>query len=98
MPVVEALSEVVVFELRGSNGGDGLWERLRPRWFGGIYECDETTLVVVELRPEEGDLSALLRAVQFWVSDSGHGPIRFHLDGRVYLLLRSESRTRRSAA
>src|SRR5438034_4353059 len=76
MPVVEALSEVVVFELRGSNGGDGLWERLRPRWFGGIYECDETTLVVVELRPEEGDLSALLRAVQFWVSGSGNGPIR----------------------
>ena len=97
MPVKEALSESVVFELRDRIEGEQLWERLRPHWFGGTYECDETTLVAVELRLEEGDLSALLRAVQLWVSESGREPIRFHLDGRSYLL-RSTSRTWPAAA
>jgi hypothetical protein len=89
VPAEEALNETIVFELRDRIGGEGLWEQLRPRWFGGIYECDETTLVAVELRPEEGDLSALLGAVELWVRNSGLASVRFHLDRRAYVL-RSE--------
>jgi hypothetical protein len=86
MPAEEAFSETVVFELLGQATGDGLCERLRPHWFVGLYECDDLVLVAAELRPEEGDLAVLLRAVKLWATDSATGALRFHLDGREYVL------------
>jgi hypothetical protein len=86
MPAVDALSETVVFELLGQATADGLCERLRPRWFVGVYECDDLVLVAAELRPEEYDLALLLRAVKQWAEDSSLPAIRFHVDGREYLL------------
>jgi hypothetical protein len=86
MPVVEALSETVVFELVGQAAGDSLCERLRPRWFVGLYERDDLVLVAAELRPEEGDLAALLLAVKAWAADSRIPALPFHLDGREYVL------------
>ena len=86
MSADEALSETVVFELMGRETGDRLCERLRPRWFVGVYESNELALVAVELRPEEDDLAVLLRAVKLWASDSAIPALRFHLDGREYVL------------
>jgi hypothetical protein len=86
MPADEAFSETVVFELRSRAAGDRLCERLRPRWFAGLYECDELVLVAAELRPEEDDLAVLLRAVKLWAEDSAIARLPFHLDGREYVL------------
>ena len=86
MPADEAFSETVVFELLGQAAGDRLCERLRPRWFVGQYECDDLVLVAAELRPEEDDLAVLLRAVKLWAADSAIPELRFHLDGREYVL------------
>jgi hypothetical protein len=86
MSADEALSETVVFELMGREAGDCLCERLRPRWFVGVYESNELVLVAVELRPEEDDLAVLLRAVKLWAADSAIPALRFHLDGREYVL------------
>jgi hypothetical protein len=80
------LSETVVFELLARAAGDRLCARLRPRWSVGLYECDEIVLVAVELRPEEDDLAVLLRAVKLWAGDSAIPGMRFHLDGRDYVL------------
>jgi hypothetical protein len=82
----EAFSETVVFELLGRGAGDRLCERLQSRWFVGVYECEELALVAAELRPEEGDLAVLLRAVKLWAADSAIPALRFHLDGREYVL------------
>jgi hypothetical protein len=86
MPADEAFSETVVFELFGQAAADRLCERLRPRWFVGAYESDDLVLVAAELRPEEDDLAVLLRAVKLWAEDSGIPALRFHLDGREYVL------------
>jgi hypothetical protein len=82
----EALSETVVFELLHPMGAERLCELLHPHRHIRISEVEGAALVTAELRPEEGDLAALLRAVEAWLEESGFGPIRFHLDGRAYEL------------
>jgi hypothetical protein len=81
-----AFSETVVFELLARAAGDRLCKRLRPRWFVGLYECDDLVLVAAELRPEEDDLAVLLRAVKHWAAGSAIPALRFHVDGREYVL------------
>lgn len=82
----EALSETVVFELLDPRGAERLSELLHPHRHIRICELEGAALVAAELKPEEGDLAALLRAVEAWLRDSGFIAIRFHLDGRAYLL------------
>jgi hypothetical protein len=82
----EALSETVVFELLDPMGAERLCELLHPHRHIRICELEGAALVAAELRPEEGDLAALLRSVKAWLDGSGRGPIRFHLDGRAYRL------------
>jgi hypothetical protein len=79
-------SETVVFELSDSWGAKRLSERLRHRWHSGVTDGGEAALVTVQLRLEEGDLAALLRAVKLWVDEQALDSIRFHLDGRDYVL------------
>lgn len=86
MPTDEVPGETVVFELPARTAGERLWERLRARWSGGVYDGAESALVVVELRSEEGDLATLLRTVQFWAFEHGPNSCTFHLDGRAYVL------------
>lgn len=86
MPADDALNETVIFELLDHSGAERLCGRLRPRWHAGMYECEDIVLVAAELRPEQEDLSTLLRAVQLWAADDSLGALRFHLDGRAYVL------------
>jgi len=86
MPAHDDLSETVVFETLDRTRAQWLGRRLGSRWLAAMSEDDEGTVVAVGLRPEEGDLAALLRVVEAWVADSGLGAIRFHLDGRAYVL------------
>jgi hypothetical protein len=80
------LNETLVFELLSLNGAESLCERLRPRWHVMSVEADEVGLVAAELRPAPGDLASLLRAVQLWAGANGVPALRFHLDGRPYVL------------
>ena len=43
-------------------------------------------LVAATLRPPAGDLGVLLRAVKLWAGDTALALVRFHLDGRSYVL------------
>jgi len=80
----EALSETVVFEFLDPVGARRLGEHLHPHRHVRICELEGAALVAAELRPEAGDLAALLRSVKLWRNETGYGLVRFHLDGRVY--------------
>jgi len=85
MPADE-LNETLVFELPCRIRGESLCERLRPRWHVDSYDCGDVVLVAAELRPRADDLAVLLRAVRLWAFDSAIALMRFHLDGRAYVL------------
>jgi hypothetical protein len=46
----------------------------------------DTWLVAVMLSPDPTHLAATLRRAEEWVAARGLGGIRFHLDGRSYVL------------
>jgi hypothetical protein len=84
--LADTLHETVVFELFDIDGARSLCERLRLRWHSEYYECEDIVLVAAELRPRKDDLAILLRAVKLWLIDRHVGALRFHLDGRAYVL------------
>ena len=86
MPAVESFNETLVFEVPCRTRAEGLCDRLRPRWHAGLYDCGDIVLVAATLRPREDDLAVLLRAVKLWAGDSALALVRFHLDGRSYVL------------
>ena len=98
MPSEDALNDTVVFELFDVARGERLCDRLRPRWHVGLYECDECVLAAAELRPGRDDLAVLLRAVSLWAGDNALPALRFHLDGRAYVLDAGEPLLPASAA
>lgn len=85
MPADE-LNETLVFELPCRAPAEALHERLRPRWHSDVYDCGEVVLVAAELRPRPDDLALLLSAVRLWAFDGAFALLRFHLDGRSYVL------------
>jgi hypothetical protein len=86
VPADAVLCETVVFELPMGGGAERLRERLRPRWSTQVFEHEDGALVAVDLRSAEGDLATLLRTIQFWAHGTGRHLLRFHLDGRAYVL------------
>ena len=82
----EELNETLIFELQCRMEADALCERLRPRWHCDSYDCHDVVLVAAELRPRADDLAILMRAVRLWAADSAVALMRFHLDGRSYVL------------
>jgi hypothetical protein len=82
----DALNETVVFELFDGARAERVCDQLRPRWHVDLYESEECVLVAAELRPREDDLAILLRAVGAWAGDNALPALRFHLDGRAYVL------------
>jgi hypothetical protein len=96
--LADALDDTVVFELLDGSGADGLCERLRHRWHVGAYESEDVVLVVAELRPRQDDLAILLRAVKLWLLDNRLGALRFHLDGRAFVLESNPALLRGAAA
>lgn len=82
----DELNETLIFEVSGWMRADSLRDRLRPSWHCDAYDCSDVVLVAAELRPRADDLGVLLRAVKLWAADSGMPLLRFHLDGRSYVL------------
>jgi hypothetical protein len=98
VPADNALSEKVLFELPNQVGAERLCEQLRLRRLVGVCDCGDIVLVAAEFRSEEGDLAALLRSVARWAVDSVVPALRFHLDGRAYVLEPDPASSRAAAA
>ena len=79
-------TDVLRFELASRAGAESLSRRLRARWLEWMEKPDHGWVVAVELRPEIGDLSFLLREVQCWLAERGLRELRYELDGRSYLM------------
>jgi hypothetical protein len=50
------------------------------------YDCGDVVLVAAELRSHSDDLAVLLRAIKLWALEERLALLRFHLDGRAYVL------------
>jgi hypothetical protein len=89
------MSDTIRFELPEYVNVDELCERIRPRWPGSARLEDDHWRVSARLRKNGNDLALLLREVEAYVADSGLQAIRYHVDGRAYVL---EARAREAAA
>ena len=75
---------MLFFELPALDHVEAFTERIRPRWGGWSDEDEEAWLFTAQLNG--GDLAPLLREVQELVAELGLAPIRYCVDGRIYLL------------
>lgn len=89
------LSDTIRFELPEYVDIDAFCERIRGRWPGSVRCDDEVWRVSARLRRSKNDLAQLLREVEAYVADSGLQAIRYHVDGRAYVL---EAEARETAA
>jgi hypothetical protein len=80
------MSDTVRFELPTYVDVDRFCERIRARWPGSTRSEDDVWLVSARLQGNENDLALLLREVEAYVADAGLQAIRYHLDGRAYVL------------
>lgn len=81
-----SLDETIRFEVPEQTDATRLRERLRQHWACSLVSFENTWVVYVDLEPRDGDLGDLLRAAEAWVAETHLGAIRFHLDGRAYVL------------
>jgi hypothetical protein len=92
------LDETIKFEVPEQTDATRLRERLRRHWACSLVSFESTWVVYVDLQPREGDLGALMREAENWVAENHLGAIRFHLDGRAYVLEAGEVRWPLAAA
>ena len=81
-----SLDETIRFEVPEQTDATRLRERLRQHWACSLVSFENTWVVYVDLEPRDGDLGSLLRTAEAWVAETHLGAIRFHLDGRAYVL------------
>jgi len=84
------LSDVVLFELPTFEAAQAFRVRLRSRWPGWSHDDDQVWLFAAELGAEVDDLALLLREAQELLAELGVPAVVFVLDGRSYILDRSE--------
>ena len=89
------MSDTIRFELPEYVNVDNFCERIRSRWPGSARSEDEIWRVTARLRGNKNDLALLLRVVEDYVAETGLQAIRYHVDGRAYVL---EAHTRETAA
>jgi hypothetical protein len=76
------------FEVPSLGDAAALFKELRPTWGGWIESGLDGTFVVVLVPERISELNQLLAGVEDWVTRQSFLAIRFHLDGRVYILQR----------
>ena len=81
-------STTAAFELPSVPHAMELLEELRSNWVGWIESRLDGIFVVVEAPERISELEELLASVEKWVSDQAFLAIRFHLEGRAYILQR----------
>lgn len=80
------MSNTVVFELPEHVSVDAFCSRIRDRWPGTTRGEDDAWIVSARLRRNRNDLALLLRQVEAYVAESGLQAIRYHVDGRAYVM------------
>lgn len=81
-------TSAVVFELGDNNAAHHLCETLWRRWDAVMQHGDAATLVSVGLPQAPRGVNEVLCTVEDWLDRRGVSLIRFHLDGRLYVLQR----------
>lgn len=80
------MSNTIRFELPTYVDVDRFCERIRARWPGSTRTEGDVWLVSARLRGNSNDLALLLREVEAYVAESGLQAMRYHVDGRAYVL------------
>ena len=79
--------DVVRFEIPAYADVDAFCERIRARWPGTRRRGDDDVwLVSARVRRSRNDLARLLRDVEAYVAETGLLAIRYHVDGRAYVM------------
>jgi hypothetical protein len=92
MQIQAAMSEELVLEIPDRQRAEDLRGRLCSRWPVTLDEGADAVVVRVSLRRSDTcDLAGLLREVETWVEERTLCAIRFHLDGRTYILEAGEA-------
>jgi|SRR6266550_2334959 hypothetical protein len=76
------------FEVPSLADAADLFKELQPSWGGWIESGLDGTFVVVLVPERTSELNQLLAGVENWITRQSFLAIRFHLDGRVYILQR----------
>jgi hypothetical protein len=84
------LHDILSFEITRAASAARLVRRLQARWTVSVSARDTLTVASVHLNCDL-DLAQLLRVVEAWVIEESLGAIRFHLDGRSYILEAGEA-------
>ena len=76
------------FEVPSIGDAAELFKVLRPSWGGWMESGLDGTFVVVPVPERISELNQLLAEAESWITRQSFLAIRFHLDGRVYILQR----------
>ena len=82
--------DIVLFELPSRFWAERLLQRVHDTRLAWLEPGEDTSVVGVFLQADSADFARLLRQVQEWVGRAGLVAIRFEVDGRTYVLDRSE--------
>jgi hypothetical protein len=80
------MSDVVCFELPRHADVDEFCARIRTRWSVSKEPGDDAWVVSACVRKRKNDLALLLREVETYVTDTNLQAIRYHVDGRFYIM------------
>ena len=81
-------STAAAFELPSVPHATNLFTELQANWGGWIENGLDGTFVVVNAPERISELDELLAIVERWVTRQALLAIRFHLEGRVYIMQR----------
>ena len=81
-------STTAAFELPSVPHAIELFGELHSNWVGWIENRLEGIFVVVRAPERISELNELLASVEKWLNEQAFLAIRFHLDGRVYVMQR----------
>ena len=81
------MSDTVRFEIPAHADVDALSDRIHARWPGSTRQiADDVWLVTARVRKSKDDLALLLREAEAIIAETGLQAIRYHVDGRAYVL------------
>jgi hypothetical protein len=79
----------LVVELPSRHLGESLCDRLGPGFFARLEQDADVWIVDVRF-PGTAALARLMRMVEAWVAERALGAVRYHLDGKAYILSAGE--------
>jgi hypothetical protein len=88
MPSPRFPTTTAVFEMPGLTHALELLRELQADWGGWIENGLDGTFVVVQAPEKISELNELMSSVERWIAEQAFLAIRFHLDGRVYIMQR----------